>query len=569
MNNSAPKPPLTGLARQLVSDQLLTEQQAVDAKQQSESTNTPLVSYLVNKLSINSKPLAHIISREFGVPLLDLSVFDPQYIAKDLIDDKLIHKHHILPLYVRGNRLFVAISDPARVDTLDDIKFHTNMPVEFILVEENKLTKAIDTYLDSNDKVLKELGDGDLDNLEIGQQEDGQDSDTSQGDDAPVVRFVNKILLDAIKKHASDVHFEPYEKAYRIRYRIDGVLSEVAAPPSNLANRLASRLKVMAQLDISERRIPQDGRIKLKVSRTRSIDFRVSTLPTLWGEKVVLRLLDSSSARIGIEALGFEDDQREAYEKALNKPQGMILVTGPTGGGKTVTLYTGLNILNTLERNISTAEDPVEINMMGVNQVHVNYKVGLDFATALRSFLRQDPDVVMVGEIRDLETAEIAIKAAQTGHLVLSTVHTNSAAETLTRLHNMGIPSFNIATSVTLIIAQRLARRLCTSCRTKTDIPKQSLLELGFTEEMLLNSNIYSAGKGCEHCHKGYKGRVGIYEVVPITEDIARLILADGNAMDIDDQARKEGFISLRTAALKKVAAGITSLEEINRVTKE
>jgi type IV pilus assembly protein PilB len=448
------------------------------------------------------------------------------------------------------------------------------MTVESVLVEEDKLSAAVDRLLSSSDTSLEDAFgelDGSLDDIDLEDpesREKEQEADTAPGDDAPIVRFVNKILLDAIRIGASDVHFEPYEKRYRVRYRTDGVLKEVSQPPINLAGKIAARLKVMSQMDISERRIPQDGRIKMKISKNKAIDFRVNTLPTLWGEKIVLRILDPTSAKLGIDALGYEEDQKQLYLEALSNPQGMILVTGPTGSGKTVSLYTGLNILNVEGTNISTAEDPVEINLEGINQVNVNTKVGLDFASALRSFLRQDPDVVMVGEIRDLETAQIAIKAAQTGHLVLSTLHTNSAAETLTRLANMGVPAFNIATSVSLIIAQRLARRLCSHCKQPADIPKEALTEAGFDSGQIESGEFYHP-VGCAHCNGGYKGRVGIYEVVKVTDAVSRIIMSGGNSIEISDAARGEGFASLRKSALRKVASGVTSLEEANRVTMD
>ena len=494
--------------------------------------------------------------------------FDTEFFPKELVDAKLIRNLHALPLFKRGNRLHVAVSDPTNLQALDEFKFNTGISTDAILVEESKLTSAIEKYLDDADATLGDLEDTDLENLDISDGSEEDEDDGARGaDEAPIVKFINKILLDAIKTGASDIHFEPYEKRYRIRCRTDGILHEVANPPSNLAPRLAARLKVMSRMDISERRIPQDGRIKMKLSKQRAIDFRVNTLPTLWGEKVVLRILDPSSAKMGIDALGYDEDQKELYMKALSQPQGMILVTGPTGSGKTVSLYTGLNILNTPVRNISTAEDPVEINLEGINQVHVNAKVGLNFAEALRSFLRQDPDIIMVGEIRDLETAEIAIKAAQTGHLVLSTLHTNSAAETVTRMLNMGVPAFNIASSVSLIIAQRLARRLCKECSAPaTDIPEEALLKMGFTQEQLATATIKKA-VGCSLCHEGYKGRVGIYEVVRITPAIARIIMEEGNSIQIHEQSQREGFNDLRASALMKVAQGMTSLEEANRIT--
>ena len=560
---------LSGLAKRLVADGFIDIEAAQGATQESQKEKIPFVTHLVQKKLVSAFDIATAAADEFGVPLMDLSVIDTEVIPGDLVKQNLILKHHVLPLFHRGNRLFVAVSDPTNLQALDEIKFQTGISTESILAEENKLRDAIERLLSKQDSSMDEFEDSDLDNLDMegGEPTDDDDGKSDGGDDAPIVRFVNKVLLDAIKIGASDIHFEPYEKRYRVRLRTDGILKEVASPPKNLAPRLSARLKVMSQMDISERRIPQDGRIKLKLSKSRSIDFRVNTLPTIWGEKVVLRILDADAAKLGIDALGYEDEQKALYMEALEKPQGMILVTGPTGSGKTVSLYTGLNILNTEEINISTAEDPVEINLEGINQVNVNNKVGLDFGSALRAFLRQDPDVVMVGEIRDLETAEIAVKAAQTGHLVLSTLHTNSAPETLTRLRNMGVPSFNIATSVALIIAQRLARRLCGECKKAVDVPKESLLEMGFTEEEVPDLTIYEP-KGCDVCGgDGYKGRVGIYEVVKITDGIGRIIMADGNSIEIADQAKKEGFNDLRRSGLDKVKAGVTSLAEVNRVT--
>jgi type IV pilus assembly protein PilB len=503
---------------------------------------------------------------------MDLRSFDTAQFPEDLVDIKLIQRHHALPFFKRGKRLFIALADPTNLQALDEIKFHTGINTEAIIVDQKALSVAIATATETKD-AIEQLGDlesGQFEELEVEaiDENDRADGDLNmEADDTPIVRFVNKVLLDAIKAGASDIHFEPYEHTYRVRFRADGILKEVVQPPKALAPRLAARLKVMSRMDISERRVPQDGRIQMRLSKTRAIDMRVNTLPTLFGEKIVLRILDPTSATLGIDALGYEPHQKKLFTDALDKPQGMILVTGPTGSGKTVSLYTGLNILNTPERNISTAEDPVEINLEGINQVPVNPKVGLNFADALRSFLRQDPDVIMVGEIRDLETAEISIKAAQTGHLVLSTLHTNSAAETITRLLNMGVPAFNLATAVTLIIAQRLARRLCSKCAEPIDeLPEESLLELGFTKEMLKGATIKRA-VGCESCNHGYKGRTGIYEVVQITQKIARMILEGKNSMEIADEARKEGFHSLRTSALMKVAQGLISLEEANRVT--
>jgi type IV pilus assembly protein PilB len=564
---------LSGLARRLVEENLLDAETAARSTQEARRTAVPLVSYLVRNGLVDARTVAVRASEEFGVPLIDLQAFDPEAIPKGLVKDTLIRKHHALPLLRRGTRLFIAVSDPTNLQGLDEIKFQTGVTTEPVLVEEDKLEELINRYLtQEEDTGLGDLGDESLEDVDLEAFEEDQDDVVdirSATDDTPVVRFINKMLLDAIKGGSSDIHFEPYEKTYRVRARTDGILHVVATPPSGLGARLAARLKVMAELDISERRVPQDGRIKMKLSKTRSIDFRVNTLPTLWGEKVVLRILDPSSAKIGINALGFEEDQQKLLLEALDQPQGMILVTGPTGSGKTVTLYTGLNILNTPERNIATAEDPVEINLEGINQVNVNYKVGLDFASALRSFLRQDPDVVMVGEIRDLETAEIAVKAAQTGHLVLSTLHTNSAAETLTRLRNMGVPAFNLATSVSLIIAQRLARRLCTSCKQPIDVPHETLRAEGFTEEQINSGlQIFEPNpKGCPKCKEGYRGRVGIYEVVKITREMSRLIMEDGNSIDLANQARALGFSDLRASGLKKVTQGITSLAEVNRVT--
>jgi type IV pilus assembly protein PilB len=562
---------LTGLSRRLVEQGVIPKTQIEEIQSRSKSEGKTFVSTAVTMKAASARHIASVASEEFGLPLVDLSAYDSECIPKDIISTSLIEKHRVLPLFLRGNRLFIAQSDPSHVLAIDEVKFHTGMTVETILVEDDKLSIAVDNLISNNNSDLSDVfGDLDdaLDNVDtIDTDSNKQDESAEKGaDDAPIVRFVNKVLLDAIRIGASDIHFEPYEKRYRIRYRTDGILQEVSSPPINLSGKIAARLKVMSQMDISERRLPQDGRIKMKISKNKAIDFRVNTLPTLWGEKIVLRILDPSSAKLGIDALGYEEEQKQLYLEALTRPQGMILVTGPTGSGKTVSLYTGLNILNVEGSNISTAEDPVEINLEGVNQVNVNNKVGLDFAAALRSFLRQDPDIVMVGEIRDLETAQIAIKAAQTGHLVLSTLHTNSAAETLTRLANMGVPAFNIATSVSLIIAQRLARKLCENCKEPTHLPEEVMDDAGFTDEQVESGTFYKP-IGCEHCNNGYKGRVGIYEVVPVTDDISRVIMKGGNSIEISDTARHEGFDDLRTSALKKVAAGITSLEEANRVT--
>ncbi len=564
-------PKLNGLARCLVEAGFISEQDAADHQEKAGRQQMPFATYLVLNKIVDSLSLAKTASVQFGVPLFDLSTMDMELAPVKLVNEKLIQKHHILPLYRRGNRLFVAISDPTNFQALDEIKFHTGLNTETVLVEEDKLSKAIDTALEAADSAINDLLDQDLENLEIGEVEQ-QSANATEVDteDAPIVRFVNKILLDAIKKGASDIHFEPYEKEFRIRFRSDGMLHEIAAPPPNLATRVISRIKVMSRMDIAERRVPQDGRIKMVLSRNNAIDFRVNTCPTLFGEKVVLRILDPTSAQIGIDKLGFEPEQQELFLNAIHKPYGMILVTGPTGSGKTVSLYTALNILNTPDKNISTAEDPVEITVPGINQVNVNPKAGLTFASALRAFLRQDPDIIMVGEIRDLETAEIAVKAAQTGHMVLSTLHTNDAPQTLNRLAQMGIPPFNISSSVILILAQRLARRLCEYCKREEKFPPDLLLKAGFEEKELDSLVLFTANpEGCDHCTKGYKGRVGIYQVMPITESINRLILEGGNALQLAEQAKAEGINDLRASGLNKVRAGITSIEEIDRVTRE
>lgn len=559
---------LNGLARSLAQAGLIEADKAQQAMEIAKNEKASFITVAVVKGFIDPLQVAIFASTEFGLPLLDLAAFDTELIAKDIISNDLIEKHRVLPLFKRGNRLFLAQSDPSNITAIDEIKFNTGMNVEPVLVEENKLAVLVEKFMASEETAFDDFDDEDLD-VDIENPEEAQKKDEpGTGDDAPIVRFVNKMLLDAIKAGSSDIHFEPYEKRYRVRCRTDGVLHEVSSPPVNLAGKIAARLKVMSQMDISERRVPQDGRIKMKISKNKAIDFRVNSLPTLWGEKLVLRILDPSSAKMGIDALGYEESQKALFMEALAQPQGMILVTGPTGSGKTVSLYTGLNILNTEETNISTAEDPVEINLEGINQVNVNAKVGLDFGEALRSFLRQDPDIVMVGEIRDLDTASIAIKAAQTGHLVLSTLHTNSAPETLTRLANMGVPSFNIATSVSLIIAQRLGRRLCSACKQPADLPKQVLLDAGLTEEQVTEGTFFQP-IGCDACNKGYKGRVGIYEVVKITPAISKIIMDNGNSLEIAAVAKEEGFNNLRTSALEKVAQGITSLEEANRVTSD
>ncbi len=561
-----------GLAQRLVQDGLLDESTMQEALTRSKEGHQSLVTHLVNARLATARDIAISASNEFGVPLLDLDAITPDPDTYRVVSDKLLQKHRVMPLMRRGKRLFLAVADPTNLHALDEIRFQTSMSIEFVVVEDDKLQKAVEKAIEQADAAMPSLGDDDFDleNLEVTGGEDDPNADSLARDDvedAPIVRFVNKILLDAIKKGASDVHFEPYEKIFRIRTRLDGVLKEVALPPVQLAIKMVARLKVMARLDIAERRVPQDGRIKMRLSKNRAIDFRVSTCPTLFGEKVVTRILDPSSAMLGIDALGYEPAQREIYLRYLAKPQGMILVTGPTGSGKTVSLYTGLNILNTEDCNISTAEDPAEINLPGINQVNVNPKVGLTFAAALRAFLRQDPDVIMVGEIRDLETAEIAIKAAQTGHLVLSTLHTNDAPQTLTRLVDMGVKPYAIATSVSLIIAQRLARKLCNNCKQSIDVPPEALRKEGFEKTDIEHGIQVYRAVGCGQCVDGYKGRTGLYQVMPVTETIGRIIMEGGGAMAIGDQAAKDGIWNLRRAGLQKVKDGITSLEEINSVT--
>jgi len=563
---------LAGLPRRLVQDGIISEEKLLEAAEAATKEKLPLIAYLVNGDLANARAIAVAASHEFGVPLLDLDAVDLDIDVVRAVDQKLINKHRVLPLVRRGQRLFLGVSDPTNLQAIDDIKFQTTLRIDPVVVEQDKLEERIVKAIEAVDTSLSGLDDDDFDleNLDISSDED-DDEEVRRDDieDAPVVRFVNKILIDAIKRGASDVHFEPYEKFFRVRTRLDGVLSEVAQPPVILANKVCARLKVMSRMDIAERRVPQDGRIKMRLSKNRAIDFRVNTCPTLFGEKVVLRILDPSSAKIGIESLGYEDQQQAMYEKHLAKPYGMILVTGPTGSGKTVSLYTGLNILNTVDRNISTAEDPSEINLPGVNQVNINPKVGLTFASCLRAFLRQDPDIIMVGEIRDLETAEIAIKAAQTGHLVLSTLHTNDAPRTLTRLVDMGVKPYAIATSVSLIIAQRLARRLCENCKEAKDIPHEALEKEGFEAEDLEAGLTIFAPKGCRSCNDGYKGRIGIFQVMEVSETMGRIIMEGGNALQIADQAAIEGVCDLRRAGLNKVKEGVTSLEEINRVTIE
>ena len=560
----------SGFTKYLVQDGLLTENEARTHSLEAQKRKISLISYLVANNIVDSTAVASKASVEFGVPFFDLDAIDLRSLPLSLVSEKLIRKHHALPLFIRGKTLFLGMSDPTNIQALDDIKFQSRLHPETILVDENKLIKAIETSLEAADTSISALLDEDLENLDIsgGDEETTKPELSSDLDDAPIVRFVNKILLDAIKKGASDIHMEPYEKNFRIRFRADGMLYQVANPPVNIATRIISRVKVMSKMDIAERRVPQDGRIKMIISKHRAIDFRVNTCPTLFGEKVVLRILDPTAAQIGIEKLGFEPDQQKLFLTAINKPYGLVLVTGPTGSGKTVSLYTGLNILNSIDRNISTAEDPVEITVEGINQVNMNPKAGLTFAGALRAFLRQDPDVIMVGEIRDLETADIAVKAAQTGHLVLSTLHTNDAPQTLNRLMQMGVAPFNIVSAVNLIMAQRLARRLCEHCKTIANFPDNVLLSAGFKEEELKTLKIYSH-VGCEHCTNGYKGRVGIYQVMTLSERMRELILEGGNALQLAELAKSEGINDLRASGLNKIRQGITTLEEIDRVTKE
>ncbi|MBI3899195.1 MAG: type IV-A pilus assembly ATPase PilB [Gammaproteobacteria bacterium] len=562
---------LSGLALRLVRENLLTPADAERAQTDALAVKLPFVTYLVENKKLNAGIIARIASEEFGVPLFDISTLDLESAPVKLVDEKILRRHHVLPLHKRGSRLFVAIGDPTNLQALDEIKFHTGLGTEPILVEEDKLASMIEKCLEAQDTPLLDMStDDSLENLEIvAGQEEKDGPQTEEGvNDTPIVKFVNKVLMDAINRGASDIHIEPYEKTYRVRYRQDGILNEVASPPLALSGRISARIKILARLDIAERRVPQDGRMKMRISKNRAIDFRVSTLPTIWGEKVVMRILDPTSATLGVEKLGFEDDQKKVFLEQIQRPYGMVLVTGPTGSGKTVSLYTALNILNTPGTNISTAEDPVEINVAGINQVNINDKAGLTFANALRAFLRQDPDIIMVGEIRDLETAEIAIKAAQTGHMVLSTLHTNDAPATLTRLVNMGVPPFNIASAVNLIVAQRLARRLCPNCKVQLEVPEQALLKAGFDPSEINKISVYGPA-GCDLCNKGYKGRVGIYQIMPLSEPIGEIIMRGGNQLDIEQQAQKDGVPDLRQSGLRKVRAGVTSLEEVERLTNQ
>ncbi|MGY5452116.1 type IV-A pilus assembly ATPase PilB [Agarivorans sp. MS3-6] len=560
---------LNGLASSLAVSFPEKVEQLTELYKRSKSEQRAFTSILVENELISSRELADFCESQFGIPLLDLDAIELSEIPQNFLNNKLIFKHHVLPVYSQNQTLYVAMADPSNVAALEDFGFNFGLHVEALLVEETKLLKAIQSLVDDSANLdLGDISDDDISGLEVSDEDSRLDEkQDNKQDDAPIVVYINKILMDSIRRGASDLHFEPYEKKYRIRFRIDGILHEIASPPINLANRFSARLKVMARMDIAERRLPQDGRIKLKTGRNKAIDMRVNSLPTMWGEKIVIRILDSSAANLNIDILGYDDAQKKLYLDALARPQGMILVTGPTGSGKTVSLYTGLNILNTTEINISTAEDPVEINLPGVNQVQINNRAGLTFASALRAFLRQDPDVVMVGEIRDLETAEISIKAAQTGHLVLSTLHTNSAAETLTRMLNMGVPAFNIASSVSLIIAQRLARRLCEHCKKPKMIEANLLPKVGFTQSQVEAGIKLFDPVGCEKCTGGFKGRVGIYEVMPMSSAIAKLIMAEGNSIQISEQAVSEGMYSLRMSALEKARLGVTSLSEVERVT--
>jgi type IV pilus assembly protein PilB len=563
---------ISGLARALAQQGLMTDAEAETLQTQAQTAGVSFVEQLLATKRMTASQLAVFASRAFGVPLLDLAAFDIDQVNKDYVDTKIAASRRVLPLHRRGNRLFVATSDPANLQALEEVRFKTNLIVESVVVEDDKLAQAIHKLVEASGSTLQELVS--MDELEIDLIEGGvaatADEENSEVDDAPVVRYIQKILLDAISAGASDIHFEPYDKFYRVRYRLDGVLMEIAQPPLVIKEKLASRIKIISKLDISEKRVPQDGRMKLVLSKNKAIDFRVSTLPTLFGEKVVVRILDSAAAMIGVDALGFDSEQRDALLHAIGRPYGMILATGPTGSGKTVSLYTCLNLLNQPGVNISTAEDPAEIQMPGINQVNINEKAGLTFAAALRAFLRQDPDIIMVGEIRDLETAEISIKAAQTGHLLLSTLHTNDAPSTLVRLANMGVAPFNVASSVILIMAQRLARRLCPKCKVPADIPPEALVRAGFSEADLDGTWQPYAHAGCEHCRTtGYKGRVGLYEMMTISEEMRQLIMRDGSALEIAALARREGMVDLRHSGLKKVRAGITSLEEIEAVTNE
>ncbi|CAN7243355.1 type IV-A pilus assembly ATPase PilB [Acidovorax sp. LjRoot74] len=564
---------LPGLGRALMSAGKLTQKSAEDIYKKSQISRTSFIAELTGSGAVSAADLAHTVSAVFGAPLLDLDAIDPLRLPKELLDGKICQAYRVVVLSKRNNRLIVATADPTDQEAAEKIKFTTQMGVDWIIAEYDKLSRLVEISTKSTSESMDTLvsggGDFEFDDVSIEEAPDEADTGVTEVEDAPIVKFLHKMLLDAFNMRASDLHFEPYEHQYRVRFRIDGELREIASPPIAIKDKLASRIKVISRLDISEKRVPQDGRMKLKVGPDRVIDFRVSTLPTLFGEKIVIRILDPSSAKLGIDALGYEPVEKERLLQAIGRPYGMILVTGPTGSGKTVSLYTCLNLLNKPGVNIATAEDPSEINLPGVNQVNVNEKAGLTFAVALKSFLRQDPDIIMVGEIRDLETADISIKAAQTGHLVLSTLHTNDAPTTLTRMRNMGIAPFNIASSVILITAQRLARRLCPACKAPADIPHETLVEAGYKEDDIDGSWVTYRPVGCSACNNGYKGRVGIYQVMPVSEDIQRIILRDGSALEIAEQARAEGVRSLRESGLHKARLGMTSLEEVLAVTNE
>jgi type IV pilus assembly protein PilB len=564
---------LSGLGRAMVQRGLLPERDAEAIQSQAKTAGVGFVEQLILGKKLKETEIAEFAATTFGLPLLDLAALDAEQMPLKAVDDKFLQSRRALPLFQRGNKLYVGMSDPTNRAVLDELKFQTGLQIEPIVVEDVKLGTLIQKLLKASDTSLRDLVGEDVGAdliAEATTEKEPAPDAANEVDDAPIVRYIHKILLDAIGSGASDIHFEPYEKFYRIRYRMDGILYEIAQPPLSLKEKIASRIKVISRLDIAEKRIPQDGRMKLNLSKNRAIDFRVSTLPTLHGEKIVMRILDPSSATLGIEALGYEPEQKDALLWAINRPYGMILVTGPTGSGKTVSLYTCLNMLNEPGINIATAEDPAEINLAGINQVNVNDKAGLTFAAALKSFLRQDPDIIMVGEIRDLETAEIAVKAAQTGHLVLSTLHTNDAPTTLTRLLNMGVAPFNIASSVILISAQRLARRLCKECKQPADIPKEALLRAGFKKADLDGSWAPYKAVGCDVCKgTGYKGRVGIYQVMKISDELNRIIMTNGNAIDIAEQSQREGIRDLRQSGLLKVRQGMTSLEEVEACTNE
>lgn len=564
---------LTGIAKKIVNNRLMEEDQVIKIFNDAAHKGQSFVRTLVNDKILDAEVLAEIASHEFGIPYFDLTSFNSDYLPSIRIKSESIENGLALPLFQRGNKLYVAISDPTNLQVIDDIKFQTGTYPEPVVVADDLLIRiSSDAATHGELSTLDDIDDEALESLELTTDSELMEEEGDKGgsDDAPIVRFVNKMLLDAIDTGVSDIHFEPYERFYRVRFRLDGVLREHSKPPVTLGTRLATRLKVLAQLDISERRLPQDGRFKMRLTKQRFIDFRVSSCPTLYGEKIVLRILDPNSAQMGIDKLGFETFQKEIFLRNIAKAQGMVLTTGPTGSGKTVTLYTALNILNTPETNISTAEDPVEINVPGINQVNVNIKAGLEFSTALRAFLRQDPDVIMVGEVRDIETAEIAIKASQTGHMVLSTLHTNTAIETLSRLVSMGIPAYNVASSVSLIIAQRLVRILCPKCKRKVEVPKPALLEVGFSEEEIDSGElkIYEA-IGCMYCQDGYKGRVGIYETMEISKKLSQMIMDGAHVMDLAKQSRKEGNWNLRDAGLNKIREGVTTIDEITRVTRD